>query len=103
MGQAEFIRISYWILINLELKSETQMTKLSYHRLCQHRLIFCQILIKVEANQREPESRERMGFDAAVSRTVGTHSWMEIEKIIVVPSGGLKGSLLTGMHSDYKK
>lgn len=30
-----------------------------------------------------------MGVDAAVSRTVGTHSWVEIEKTIVVPSEGL--------------
>ena len=34
----------------------------------------------MERNKRDPESRERMGFDAAVSSTVGTQSWMEIEK-----------------------
>lgn len=78
--------------INLELQSKTQMTELGFHQLRQHHLIFCQILIKVEGNQRDPGSRERMGFDAALSRTVGTHSWMEIEKIIVVPSGCVRWS-----------
>lgn len=95
MGQVEFSHTPDWILINLQLQSKTQMTELSFHRLRQRHLIFCQILIKVQGgNQREPESQERMGFDAAVSRTVGTHSWMEIEKIIVVPSGCFNGSRL---------
>ncbi len=96
----EFIHISDWILINLEFQSKTQMTELSFHWLRQHHLIFCQILIKVEGNQSEPESQERMGFDAAVSRTVGTHSWVEIEKIIVVPSGCLMDLIWAGMHSE---
>lgn len=100
MGQVEFIRISDWILINLEFQSKTQMTKLSFQQLRQHHLIFCQILIKVERNQTELESQERIGFDATVSRTVGTHSWMEIEKIIVVPSGCLMDLIRGGMHSD---
>lgn len=100
MGQVEFIHISDWILINLEFQSKAQMTALSFHRLRQRHLIFCQILIEVEGNQREPESRERMGFDAAVSRTVGTHSWMEIEKIIVVPSGCLMDLIWAGMRRE---
>lgn len=44
---------------------------------------------------------ERIGFDAAVSRTVGTHSWLEIEKIIVVPSGGLIDLMWAGMHGEW--
>lgn len=76
------------------------MTELSLHQLRQRHLIFCQILIKVEANQRDPESQERMGFDAAVSRTVGTHSRMEIEKIIAVPSGYLISLICARMHSE---
>lgn len=101
MGQVEFIHISDWNLINLEFQSKAQMTALSFHWLRQqHHLIFCQILIEVEGNQREAESRERMGFDAALSRAVGTHSWMEIEKIIVVPSGRLMDLIWAGMHSE---
>lgn len=43
-----------------------------------------------------------MGFDAAVICTVGTHSRVEIERIIVVPSGCLMDLIWAGMHSYYK-
>lgn len=74
MGQVELIHISDWILINLQFQFKTQMTKLHFHRLHQHHIIFCQVLIK------EEESQERMGFDAAVSGAMGTHSCVDIKK-----------------------
>lgn len=95
VGQVELIHISDWILINLQFQFKTQMTKLHFHRLHQHRLIFCQVLIK------EAESQERMRFNAAVSGAMGTHSCVDIKKIIAVPSGCIDGSHLgRNAHED---
>ena len=55
------------------------MTELCFHRLHPH-VSFSAKSSSKGSGIKEAESQQRMEFDAAVSRALGTHSWVEIKK-----------------------